>query len=121
MNVMYMESRPRLCGLLNINILDIKITILEGPMEVWEKTPPMQTYVNCLITRESFRIEVFFPHSLTLHRLLSLFVKLICCIVSEGAAEQSVSLLLFPMEQIPPALLLHPDRDRRPFFAEFFQ
>lgn len=44
-------------------------------------------------------MEIAFP---TPHfRLLSHFVKMLCCL-SEGAAEQSVSAPLFPMEQIPP-------------------
>lgn len=37
MQVTYMESRLWLCGLLNINIPDIKIAILEGFVEGLEK------------------------------------------------------------------------------------
>lgn len=44
-------------------------------------------------------MEVFSPLAFA---DLSRFVELICCVVSEGAAERSVS-PLFPMEQIPPS------------------
>lgn len=103
MNVTCMESRLRLCGLLSINILDIKITILEGPVEGLGKNSSYADLCKLFNNKGEFSGRSFLPPLPHPHRLLSLFVKLICCIVSEGAAEQSVSLLLFPMEQIPPS------------------
>jgi len=61
MNVMYMESRLRLCGFLNINILDIKITILEGPTEGLGKNSSYADLCKLFNNKGEFSDRSFLP------------------------------------------------------------